>query len=74
MHALNSLFRTRLTEAIPISASAAAMVDLAVVFDLLSFSFVENYIKTKSFSTGESHLNKGFKYFTEYYVHNVRGE
>ena len=59
MHALNSLFSMRLTEAIPISASAAAMVDLAAVPDLLSFPFVENYIKTKSFSTAESHLDKG---------------
>ena len=53
------------------SCRGCNMTDLTVP-DELNFSFIEEYIRTKTFSTGESHLDKGFKYFTEHYVHEVR--
>jgi len=53
--------------------SAYSEVDLALVPEI-SFSFVELYIKQNKGSSAQKQLNKGFKYFCEGYIHNLRGK
>ena len=38
-----------------------------------TFSFVENYIKQNKSSTGQKSINKGFKYFSEGYIKDLKG-
>ena len=35
--------------------------------------FVEEYIKIKSTSSGESYIGKGYKYFSEGYIGDITG-
>lgn len=53
--------------------SAYSEIDLSLVPEI-NFSFVELYIKQNKGSTGQKSLNKGFKYFCEGYIHDLRGE
>ena len=39
-----------------------------------SFTFVEKYIHKRNISSGSSHINKGVKYFSEGYIHQIRGK
>ncbi len=47
--------------------------DLACV-PQISFGFVEEYVTEKSKSSGESHISKGYKYFSEAFIHSIRDE
>ena len=47
--------------------------DLDLIPDL-TFTFVEQYIKSNKHSSGEKPINKGFKYFSEGYVHDIKGK
>ena len=40
----------------------------------VTFSFVENYIKCNKISSGQKSINKGFKYFSEGYIHELKGK
>ena len=40
----------------------------------LTFSFVEDYVKSKKASSGDSHISKGYKYFSEKYIHDLKGK
>ena len=42
--------------------------DLDIIPDL-TLSFVENYVKSCKSSSGQKSVNKGFKYFSEGYIH-----
>ena len=46
--------------------------DLSIV-PRIDFSLVESYTKAISKASGKSHIDKGFKYFHEAYVHNIAG-
>jgi hypothetical protein len=39
----------------------------------LTFSFVENYIKSNKSSSGQKSINKEFKYFSEGYIQDLKG-
>ena len=46
---------------------------------LPSFNFtfvehVEHYIKTNKFSSGNKSINKGFKFYSEGYIHDLKGK
>ena len=47
--------------------------DTSIIPDI-KFSFVEEYIKTNKFSSGQKSVNKGFKYYSESYIHSLKGE
>ena len=47
--------------------------DTGIIPDI-KFSFVEEYIKTNKFSSGQKSINKGFKYYSESYIHSLKGE
>ncbi|XP_060603848.1 uncharacterized protein LOC132756730 [Ruditapes philippinarum] len=51
--------------------SAYSEIDLSLVPEI-NFSFVELYIKQNKGSSGQKSLNKGFKYFCEGYIHDLR--
>ena len=40
----------------------------------LTFSYVENYIKSMKKSSGQKTFNKGFKYFYEGYYQDLKGK
>ena len=40
----------------------------------ITFTFVESYIAGKNKASGEKHLSKGYKYFSENYIKEVCGE
>lgn len=46
--------------------------DLDIIPDL-TFTFVENYVKSCKSSSGQKSVNKGFKYFSEGYIHDLKG-
>ena len=37
----------------------------------LTTAFVENYVKSKSKSSGKSHVDKGYIYFREEFIKNI---
>lgn len=39
-----------------------------------NFTFVENNIKTNKFSSGNKSINKGFKFYSEGYIHDLKGK
>ena len=39
-----------------------------------NFTFVENYIKSNKFSSGNKSINKGFKFYSEGYIHDLKGK
>ena len=39
----------------------------------LTFSFMEHYIKSNKSSSGEKSIDKGFKYVSEGYIHDIKG-
>ena len=39
----------------------------------LTFIFVENYIKSNKSSSGQKSIIKGFKYFSEGYIQDLKG-
>ena len=39
----------------------------------LTFTFVENYIKSNKSSSSQKSINKGFKYFSEGYIQDLKG-
>jgi hypothetical protein len=42
------------------------------VVPLISFGFVETYARNTSKASGKAHLTKGYKYFSEGYIHSVQ--
>ena len=42
--------------------------DITIFPNNFNFIFVENYIKLNNKSSGENHISKGYKYFSEKYV------
>lgn len=46
--------------------------DISLIPDI-SFSFVESYIRTCRDSSGDKSINKGFKYYSEGFVHDLKG-
>nr|XP_022300975.1 uncharacterized protein LOC111109184 [Crassostrea virginica] len=53
------------------SATATAFTkDLSLVPEI-TFAFVEEFIKSHSTSSGKEQMTKGFKYYSEQYVHSV---
>ena len=55
------------------SCSEISGRDLSIV-PTFSFTFVEKYIHKRNISSGSSHINKGVKYFSEGYLHQIRGK
>ena len=47
--------------------------DLSVV-PKFSFSDVESYAKEKNKASGDKHLSKGVKYYSEKYITSIKGE
>lgn len=41
---------------------------------VITFTFIEQYIKSNKKSSGEKSMNKGYKYFSESYIEDLRGE
>ena len=39
----------------------------------INFTFIENFIKQNSKSSGDKEITKGFLYFSEAFVHGIRG-
>ncbi|KAJ8307894.1 hypothetical protein KUTeg_014541 [Tegillarca granosa] len=54
-----------------IMASLYSDRDLNLIPEL-TFAFVENYIKENKFSSGKKSINKGFKYFSEGYIKDLK--
>jgi hypothetical protein len=46
--------------------------DLDIIPDL-TFTYVENYVKSCKSLSGQKSVNKGFKYFSERYIHDLKG-
>lgn len=76
---INVNFRTRLSEhklyiasLVMIMASLYSDKDLNLIPEL-TFAFVENYIKENKFSSRKKSINKGFKYFSEGYIKDLKG-
>ena len=46
----------------------------ASIIPNISFSFVETYIKANKHSSGNKSINKGFKFYSEGYIHNLKGK
>ena len=40
----------------------------------ITFSFVESYIKSTKKSSGDKSINKGYKYFSEGYIQDLKGK
>ena len=47
--------------------------DLSLVPDI-SFGFVEAYIDKYTSGSGREQMTKGFKYYSESYIHSIAGE
>ena len=47
--------------------------DLSLV-PFMSFSFVESFIKSQKSSSGGKPISRGFMYFLESFVHDLKGE
>jgi hypothetical protein len=43
------------------------------IIPYLTFTFVENYEKSCKSSSGKKSVNKRFKYFSEGYIHDLKG-
>ena len=48
-------------------------IDLSIV-PYFTHAFVENYVKCLSASSGESNIDKGFQYFSEGYITDIKGK
>ena len=46
--------------------------DLSLVSSAINFTFVENFSGKTSTASGDAEKGKGYKYFREAYVHNLR--
>ena len=55
------------------AASSYSERDLSLV-PQLNFGDVDKYAASKSVSSGKKHISKGYQYFGEGYVHDVRGK
>ena len=55
------------------STATSFTKDLTLVPDI-TFGFVEDFIKSHSTSSGKEQMTKGFKYYSEQYVHSVSGK
>ena len=55
------------------AVTAAFTKDLSLVPEI-TFAFVEDFIKSHSTSSGKEQMTKGFKYYSEQYVHTVSGK
>ena len=76
--------RMRLTEHRLIALVASLVIHVAMAasyserdLDLIphfTFSFAENYIKSRKKSSGQKVFNKGFKYFSESYYMDLKGK
>lgn len=53
-------------------ASSYSIRDLDLI-PSLTFSFVEQYIKSKKQSSGDKSMSKGFQYFSEGYIYDLTG-
>lgn len=53
-------------------ASSYSTRDLDLI-PSLTFSFIEQYIKSKKQSSRDKSMNKGFQYFSEGYIHDLTG-
>ena len=51
--------------------SSIATSDLSSLPDL-NFSFVESFLEKQSKSSGREQMNKGFKYYSEGYIHAIK--
>ena len=54
-------------------ASVSKECDLSIV-PYFTHAFVEKYVKLKSASSGESYIDKGYKYFSEGYIGQINCE
>jgi len=54
-------------------AANATGRDLGLVPNI-TFTFVEQFIKSKCKASGEQPMNKGVKYFSEGYIHSIKGK
>lgn len=74
---INRFLRTRLSaQAICLQFLVMATYsarDLSLV-PHFTFSFVEDYIKEVKKSSGSKSIDRGFKYFSENFVHGLSGE
>ena len=48
--------------------------DLTVIPNEFDLEFVSKFVKSKSHASGNSHVNKGYKYFHEKYIHNINAK
>ncbi|XP_033726735.1 uncharacterized protein LOC117316303 [Pecten maximus] len=67
-----SLVYTNMAEAKVSEITNNSTRDLRAVPDEITFGFVENAIKTSSSSTGSREVSKGYKYFSEKYIYDIR--
>lgn len=54
-------------------ASNNSTRDLQLIPDGITFGFVEDSIKSTSSSLGQKEINKGYKYFSEKYISDIKG-
>ena len=45
--------------------------DVTVIPSTFDFELVSKFVKSKCQASGDSHVNKGYKYFHEGYIHNI---
>ena len=56
-----------------VTSEGNASRDLRLVPEGITFGFVEEAIKTSSANLGHKELCKGYKYFSEKYITDIRG-
>ena len=48
--------------------------DLSIIPIEFDLELVSKFVKSRSKASGDSHINKGYKYFHEGYIHNITGK
>ena len=48
--------------------------DLTVIPNEFDMNMVDTFIKAQSKSSGENHVNKGYKYWHEEFIHNINSK